>query len=448
MQRLEPGQRTSTARHAASAGRRRRISVTATLLILLIGTAAFLLAGNSVPSRIGNGSTPPTNAAFSYGFDFAQQGPYSRSPSNAAAISAHQVMTSIPGVVEDTSIMDWGLPAPEPSPGEFNLSALAARINLISSTGGIPMITLCAAPNWMKNSTGPETAPTPTHYQDFAALAAKIAQTFPQVKYFVVWNELKGFWNPATNNWNIQQYTEMYNDVYRAIKRVRPDAIVGGPYVATPPYAAPRYENLPTTPHGAWGYLDQRDLDAIRYWLANKAGAQFIAVDGPDFPKTGPVTSLVAATQKYAVVNHWIHQRTSLPIWWMESQVQPENSRWSPSWAAAIRIAALVQAASSGARAMLQWQPEQGAGMPDEGLWTATNYADGGKPTVLAHLLPGVLAVLHGPVTLVPGQRQGVLVASGRGGVIAINATTRPVSTVISGTQATLKPGEVRVTSR
>jgi hypothetical protein len=415
--------------------------IVGTLFLLCAITAVSLLTRNDVPS-----SSPSVN--FSYGFDFTQQGPYLRQASDSGAVSsARRVMASIPGLLEDTSIMDWGLPDPEPTPGTFDLSALAARIRLVSSTGGIPMITLCAAPEWMTNSTSPNVAPTAAHYQDFAMLAAKIAQTFPQVKYFVVWNELKGFWDPVTNNWNIQQYTNMYNDVYRAIKHVRPDAIVGGPYAPTPLYATPLYGILPSTPRGAWGYLEQQDLDAISYWLANNSGAQFIAVDGPDFPQAGPITGPLIATEKYSAVDRWLRQRTSLPIWWIESPVQPAGSNWSPYRAAAIRIAALVQAASSDARAMLQWQPEEGEGIPDEGLWTATNNPNGGKRTVLAQLLPEVLSVLRYRLTLLPDQSQGVLVASGQGGVIAINTTTGTARTAINGTQVTLLPDEVRVTT-
>ena len=219
----------------------RRFAVVLTVLVLAAVAAVLLPRLGSAPSRPdADGVTPvqgdprgpvtPASAHFSYGFDFSQEGPYANSGAPAQALSsARQVMSSIPGMLEDTAIMDWGLPSPEPSPGVFNLSALAARIRLITSTGGTPVITLCAAPDWMKAGSGPNVPPTPSHYQDFAFLAAQIARAFPQVKYFVVWNEFKGFWNPATHGYEIGLYTNMYNDVYTAIKQVRPDAMVGGP---------------------------------------------------------------------------------------------------------------------------------------------------------------------------------------------------------------------------
>ena len=428
------------------------------MILLAVVVAAMALATSmiflhvnghtaAIPGAPG-GRVTPGNAQFSYGFDFAQRGPYPGPQSDASAVaSAYRVLSSIAGMYEDTSIMDWGLPDPEPRPGSFHFSALASRIRLITSTGGTPVVTLCAAPDWMKNGTSPEAAPAPVHYQDFATLAAKIAQSFPQVKYFVVWNELKGFWNKKTNDWNIQGYTAMYNDVYTAIKRVRPDALVGGPYAPLPAYATPKAGTLPSTPHGAWGYLDPRTLTAIRYWLANKAGADFMTVDGHDFPKTGQITTPLTATEMYVAVDQWLRKHTLLPVWWMESSIQPANSGWSESQAAAIRVAALVQLASSGARVGMQWQPQQGEGsVRDEGLWTATDSRGGGRPTVLAQILPAVLAVLRHPVTVVAGQRPGVLVASGRGGTIAINTSAAWATAKSNGTSVSLRPGQVRVT--
>jgi hypothetical protein len=237
----------------------------------------------------------------------------------------------------------------------------------------------------------------------------------------------------------------MYNDVYRAIKRIRPHALVGGPYAPTPPFPAPQPGNLGSTPHGVWGYLDQRTLSAVRYWLANMAGADFVAVDGPDFPKTGPITDPLTATQKFAAADRWLRHNTSLPIWWVESPVQPAHSRWSQARAAAIRVATLIRLAGSGAAVAMQWQPEQGHGVTDEGLWTATNQAGGGRPTALARALPEVLAILRYPLSGVVSPHAGVLVARGPGGTIAVNTTDVPVAIVISRGRVLLGPGQVRV---
>ena len=82
--------------------------------------------------------------------------------------------------------------------------------------------------------------------------------------------------------------------------------------------------------------------------------------------------------------------------------------------------------------------------MPDEGLWTATDQPGGGRPTLLARTLPGVLAVLRYPLSVASPQA-GVLVASGPGGTIAVNTTPVSVATVIKGIAVRLGPGQVRV---
>ena len=89
-----------------------------------------------------------------------------------------------------------------------------------------------------------------------------------------IWNELKGFWNREENRWAYENYTEMYNLVYLRVKEVNPAAKIGGPY------ATSGGEHNPSDLSGEWGYVDQRLLDAIEYWLAHKAGAEFVCIDG------------------------------------------------------------------------------------------------------------------------------------------------------------------------
>ena len=431
--------------------KRRRIFVAIISIMVLAALVAL-----SWPALAQRGSLPteariiPRKTTFSYGFDFAQQGPYSFTGANNryAVTRARYVMRSIPGMLEDTAIMDWGLGSPEPVSGKFNLADIRGRVGLTVSTGGIPVITLCTAPNWMKHGAGPDIAPSVKNYQNFAILAARIAQEFPQVRYFVVWNELKGFWNASKGLWNISKYTILYNMVYRAIKKVRPSAEVGGPYIIVTPYSSPQAGNRNSTPHGKWGYLAQYVLDAIDYWLTHKAGASFIAVDGADFPKSGQVTNPLVATQMYARVDRWLRTQTRLPIWWMESHIQPPASGWSARRAAALRVAVLVRLAASGATAGLQWQPQQGEGIPDAGLWTATGTRDGGQPTYLADVLPRVLAVLSRPVTITSASPSGALVARSIKGTIMLNAGTSFVSVVVHMKRIILEPGEVSVILR
>jgi hypothetical protein len=257
---------------------------------------------------------------------------------------------------------------------------------------------------------------------------------------------MRGFIEPHTTIWNGPAYTSMYNDVYQAIKAVRPDAEVGGPYAPLTSYSAP-VNGVVSTLHGSWGYLNQSVMDAFSYWLAHRVGADFVAIDGStDIAKQddASLSNPGVASEKYAAVDQWIRSQTSLPIWWMESHIQP-SAGWTGSEATAARVATLAYMASSGARVGMQWQPQQQSSFPDEGLWTSTLQASGGQPTQLAGVLLQVLPVLADPVTLASGEPSGVVVVSGASHVIAVNTTGSAVQALESGKPVTLAPYAVTV---
>jgi hypothetical protein len=142
---------------------------------------------------------------------------------------------------QNQHLMNWGTDNPEPRSGVFNWTSLDKRIALIRSMHGIPIITLCSAPGWMNTSgedQAPQTGPdnwadarvADNHVVDFADLSRRVALRYPGVKYFQVWNEYKGYRDNDADNWDYKRYTDFYNSVYDAIKSVRPEAQVGGPY--------------------------------------------------------------------------------------------------------------------------------------------------------------------------------------------------------------------------
>ena len=377
-----------------------------------------------------------TGRSFAYGYDLAKLVP--KYASTASVLGATQVAQSIPGGFEDVPIMGWGEGNPEVSPGVYDFSGIARQLSFVQATGGVPIITLCAAPDWMKGGAPGTTdwsridvAPVAGHYQDFAALSAAVAGAFPQVKYFVVWNEMKGFWDPTTGLTDDAGYTTMYNDVYQAVKSVRPDALLGGPYVSIHSLSGPAPSTAPT-PSGPWGHLGARPLGDIAYWLANKVGADFVAVDGRSFTSdVGLTTDPVTSTGKYAAVDRWLTTQTTLPIVWMESHVLPDPTTVSLQQQAAIRVAALLQMASSGASVGMQWDPQQYPTW-DEGLWTPADYPGGGQPTLLAQELPAVLNVLAAPVTLVAGTPPGTLVATGADGTVTVTYAATSATVVVT----------------
>mgnify|MGYP000337542650 CR=1 FL=1 len=283
---------------------------------------------------------------------------------DSAAKAADELLREAAGV-QNTQIMGWGLPSPLPSPDQPDFKALDQRVDLMKRTARWPVLTLCCAPDWMKGGRAGETdwsrlaaAPLPEHFDDFARLAATVAQRYPEVRHFLVWNELKGFWNPSSNRWDAVGYTTLYNKVYRAIKAVRPDALVGGPYVVMSSF---RTDDALVSRHGselsgAWGTVDRRALDVVQYWLANKVGADFVAVDGGVMPTKGALqTDSAAALGKFAAVNGWLKRRTDLPIWWAEFYPVPPTMSGDEAVAQLSR--SLEVSERSGASVVLFWNP-------------------------------------------------------------------------------------------
>ncbi len=427
------------------------------LVVAVVATLAASVAV-TVPWSAPAGSSAAPGAAtaqsgalptFSYGFDLAKQGPYQLPGNDPGAVaSARAVMASAP-MVEAQQLMGSGVGNPEASPGVYAFGGVDRGIHLITSTGGTPVMVLFGAPDWMKGQPAGTTnwalqnvAPLPQYYQDFADLAATVALRYPQVKYFVVWKELQGFWIKATGSYDIASYTTMYNDVDAAIKAVRPDAMVGGPY--TPLVSWSTQHGYPgPRPEGPWGYADWGMLQTIPYFLAHAVGIDFLALDAPNYTKDkGLLTDPVTSDEKFAAIDQWIRAQTALPMWWLEGPVGVINPG---QLATAARVGALVDMAASGASVGMQWQPQEGAGINGEGVWTSTVVPGGGQPTLLAELLPSLLHVLRYPVAQIAGQPQGVVAVTGLGGTVAVNGTSaNAVVTLVSGT-VTLGAGGISI---
>ena len=317
---------------------------------------------------------------------------------DAAARARARAVLSATASYQNQHIFGWGGLNPEPSPGRYDWSALDARMELIRSTGGIPVITLCCAPDWMKGGRPGETdwkqlekAPLPEHYQDFAALAATVARRYPDVRHFQVWNELKGFWNNAQNRWDYEAYTQLYNQVYDALKAVDPALQVGGPYVVLDTWHDRQAGGHASGLAGACGVLDQRGLDVLEYWLEHKHGADFVSVDASLSTRDeGPVAPPSTAAQKLDVLTRWIRQRTSLPVWWSEFHIGGAGG--GQEELTATTVAALLRMAAAGASVALMWQPQEELGSQQPSglrLWTSTERPGGGEP------LPSATAVAH-----------------------------------------------------
>ena len=317
---------------------------------------------------------------------------YSLAPSDPpAALARGRAVLAAAGPLQNQHLMGFGVLNPEPVPGRYDWSTLDVRMRLIADTGGRTVLTLAGAPDWMKGGAPGESdfsrieeAPRPEHYDDFAALCARAVARYPQVSAVQVWNELKGFYDASRNTWDAVGYAALYDRVYRAVKAVRPDVAVGGPYVPLDAWTDQRV--APSDVRGPWGVTDGRALDVVTYWLAHNPGADFVTVDGGTTTKDqGLVTTTTAAADRFAVLTRWLRARTPLPVWWAE--FYPGTADDSAGAASPERAAATLEAVAAlsrgGAAAAMLWQPQQDATFRFAALWTDTASSDGGRPTAL-----------------------------------------------------------------
>jgi hypothetical protein len=357
---------------------------------------------------------------------------------------------------QNIHLMGFGTLNPEPSPGQFDWGSLDARMQLVKDSGGKAMLTLCCSPDWMKGGSAGdtdwdnlETAPLPEHYADFAKLAAAAVQRYPQVSRVLVWNELKGFYDDGKNRWNYEGYTALYNDVYQAVKAVRPDVQVGGPYavIASLDPGQPTASTL----QGDWGVADQRSLDIVDYWLSHNVGADFIVLDGSTSTKQkSSPPSIDQGSAKFAAVDSWIRQQTKLPVWWAEfySDV-PDGVEAGPSApaSAASDLATVAAMARSGAAGALKWSPQGSKGLDYAALWTDSTKDDGGQATALTapwqwlvpRLAQGDVEIGHSPTQSLLAFRasDGVLVVNTGGKEVTIGNDAIPAwGTVLSDRNA------------
>ncbi|MFE9453190.1 xylan 1,4-beta-xylosidase [Streptomyces sp. NPDC006739] len=375
----------------------------------------------------------------------------------AATDRVQRLLAGDAGLPQNQHIMGWGADNPEPVKGHYDFAAMDRRIDFVRRSGGTPVITLCCSPDWMKggragvdhtdwSKAALETAPTPDHYQDFADLAATVARRYPDVRHFVVWNEFKGFWNNAKGRWDYEGYTKLYNLVYRALKKVDADIMVGGPYLVMDSVGPRQTQNASTVLKGPWGAMDQRVLDAFDYWNAHRAGADFVVVDGSSYTDDDDLLpDEFAATDKFTAVSRWVRQRThDLPLWWAEYYVEPGDGNdgrkgWSEPHRVAVQAAGMIALAKGGTGSGFYWNPEDEKGTGCAGcLWTPTDGADGGRGLPMYDLLsrfqkafgPGTR---YETVSVAKDDAPHLRVLAGDRTVLVVNTLGRPVSAEVDG---------------
>ncbi|MFJ3420172.1 xylan 1,4-beta-xylosidase [Streptomyces sp. NPDC086082] len=380
--------------------------------LLGVGVAALALIVTLVNTLPGGGSTagtsrdgdkvhgtpatPPDTDRPEVGWGFTHT-QYSADEGSDTATERVEGLLGKSRLPQDQAIMGWGADNPEPVKGRYDFGALDRRIDFMRKAGGTPVITLCCSPDWMKggksgvdntnwSQASLETAPKPDHYADYAALAATVAKRYPDVTHFIVWNEFKGFWNDSKQRWDYEGYTQLYNLVYKALKKVNPKIMVGGPYLVMDS-VDPRDANASRTFRGSWGAMDQRIIDAFDYWNEHKAGADFVVVDGSSYTNDDDLLpNEFGATDKLTAVSRWVREQThDLPLWWAEYYVEPADGNddrkgWSETHRVAVQATGMIAMAKGGATSGFYWNPEAEKGTECAGcLWTPTDGSDGGR---------------------------------------------------------------------
>ncbi|CAM5471999.1 Xylan 1,4-beta-xylosidase OS=Streptomyces rimosus subsp. rimosus (strain ATCC / DSM 40260 / JCM 4667 / NRRL 2234) OX=1265868 GN=SRIM_008340 PE=3 SV=1 [Streptomyces rimosus subsp. rimosus] len=298
-----------------------------------------------------------------------------------------------------------------------------------------------------------EKAPSPEHYADFAQLVGTIARRYPDIRHFIVWNELKGFYDEARNRWDYEGYTRLYNLVYKELKKIDKNNQVGGPYAVMDSHP-PDDDAQASDVKGPWGSLDQRTVDAVEYWNAHKAGADFVVVDGSSYTKDGRyVPDAFAATRKFADIGRWLRATTGLPLWWAEWYVEvadenDDRNGWSEPRRTAVQASALISMTEGGATSGFYWNPEsEGAGCPGC-LWRSTQLRGGGGELPMMDLLSRFSRAFPPGTSFVPVDVAAVTGATCAPGqppdATAGDTVCRPVRTTVDGRSLTLKPYEIR----
>jgi hypothetical protein len=282
-----------------------------------------------------------------------------------------------------------------PAPNVYDWQTLDARVQTARDTESKKVITLCCGPTWMVDpnwNSGTdwdklEEAILPEHEDDYAALAALVAQRYPDVEYFQVWNEMKGLWDSSANNWDYVRYTRLYNKIWTAVKQVRPDAKIGGPYLKIEGsggatdlgLASHYYTDAPIT---------ERNKTVLNYWLAHKQGADFItidrnSIDGDENWSDYPEDKRIKLTHWFGDVAQQIQSLAEYhnePIWYAEDYIWKNADTHQPStdYQNAAIASMLLHELKNGVSVSLRWQPQQND-LYKENLFTDTRVSGGGQ---------------------------------------------------------------------
>jgi len=380
-------------------------------------------------------STPDGTSNFTVGITHTQPKWENGDP---AAVARAKSLLAEGLKFQNQHLMDWGTENPEPQPGVYNWASLDHRVALMRSMGASIVITLCTAPGWMKTSgedfprqIGPaswaDDRVADNHVEEFVDLCRKVVLRYSDVKYFQIWNEYKGYWDTATNNWDFVRFTDFYNRVYDAIRAARPDVQIGGPYY---PFDGPK----------------PKDWEVVDYWFQHKHGADFVCFDGwvAGYPPTRTrkdEAKKMSLTDYFGQIARQFCARTQLPIW-----ISEFYGGWSsnPEFTAANHASCYLHALRSGVAVALLWDAELEKW---NYLFTSTRTPEGGQPSPHYQVVK-LFNMYFGPGTPLfkaSSSSPDIEVLASRTKTLLINKRDASVEVRLDGAPLTLNPYEVRL---
>jgi hypothetical protein len=445
---------------------------------------------------------------------------------NTLAVSSARNIVGNSTDFENTHLMAWGVADPWPDPtraNPYNWTDMDTRVSLMVAKGNTPIITLAEAPWWMKGRRQadgsvllipdvrgewePYTYTTsftdyrgiryPAGYVSPSPIAArvldsemdnwlKLVQATAErymappynVRYFQVWNELKGYYNPSTNRWDYDTsagnttgrhaehgYTYMYN---RAYQRVRLAATnlgiplnqikIGGPYIGFKTWADSNVGGYATTEpllmNKPYGTYDQRDVDALKYWLANKTGAEFITWDGGTKNREGiNLVGPYAAAEKFYDTVTWLRSlnpttypgATTLPVSYAEWYAFPYDTT-SPGPHNSVKTYSAIRFIQAGGWLTLLWGGEQRS-IPqlNASLYTETSRDGGGQALSWAGSYQALKTYFGAGTVLVKTTQDSsnIAVLASAAKTLLVNKTSSTLTVLVNGVSVTLNAYQV-----
>jgi hypothetical protein len=434
---------------------------------------------------------------------------YPYGSSNGAAVTNARTLMAQGIAFANNPIMAWGTADPWPDPttaNPTNWASLDQQMQNITNAGCTPMLTLCEAPWWMKgqyqangstmlipningewssySNSGTYTDFRGLSYTNYTSpdpyscriidgqmtnwlqLVQRVAERYMappyNVRYFQVWNELKGYYNPSLNHWDYNNsagitsgyhaqhgYTYIYNQVYQRLTNVAgalgipaSNVYIGGPYPVMDSGSSSSVMSNPSQVSGPWGVLDQRELDVVSYWLTNNVGAGFVCVDGENYNTFGTViANPFIRCQKFSAVNNWIRQQpggSTLPIvwseWYSDCTVSGDND-----YANAVGAYGAIQQLESGATLTLLWGAQYSSATRPP-LWSSTSQSGGGQATPWYYTYQALNTSFgHGdayyPITQ---SSTNVIVLASQTKTLVVNMTTNTFTVSLEATNITL----------